>query len=582
MRGNIKVVLEGRGRLTLGEMNYVRTGGEAAVYRAERTIIKCYTDPRKMGRDGMADKVKLLAATLQHHAIAAPQGVVSDEAGRPIGFYMPLVEGEPAPRAFVRDFRERHQFGDSEARMLAAEMLAVFSYAHERGVLLVDPNETNWIIGLGPANRVFTPQAIDVDSWAVDRWVPASPADAVVMPSIRDWNAAAIGEASDWFAWAIVTFQLLVGIHPYRGTLDGWGKADLVPRMKANASVFAPGCRLPAAARDPAGCIYPPLLEWYRATFQDGHRAASPPPSPNDVAPTPAKVARVLRASTGPGIGLLHEKLFGILGDPVVRVWPSGVLLLRSGKLVHVDGRGLGLMIASPDGAEVVEAAPDSWIVADVDRRDGKVSFFMSGDEVLPLRQGLALQRVWRAGERLFGITDREAVELAALPPLQMAPGRRWGVRPNATRWFDGVAVQDILGAAMLFLPTATGVAQVRVKALDGLLPVAGCGARRFAAIVAVGPDGAYRRVEVTLGDDHAPPTVWVGPNDGPDLNMVALPTGVVATVVEDGELVIFVPVNGRISRVRDRDIATDVRLARIGDRVVYVRDGDLWRVSVR
>src|SRR4051812_23342857 len=105
-KGSIKISLEGRGALVLRETDYVTSGGEGAIYRSASTIIKLYTDPDKMQRDGMPDKIKMLAR-LQHAGIVAPQGLALDESHKPIGFYMPFSTGEPMSRVFVSDFRVR-------------------------------------------------------------------------------------------------------------------------------------------------------------------------------------------------------------------------------------------------------------------------------------------------------------------------------------------------------------------------------------------------------------------------------------------------------------------------------------------
>lgn len=406
------------------------------------------------------------------------------------------------------------------------------------------------------------------------------------MPSIRDWRAKRFDAATDWFSWGVLAFQVFVGIHPYKGKLDGYRPGDLERRMRDNASIFASGVRLPHSARD-LGCIPAPLMEWFHAEFQDGARTA--PPSPLD-RPAVAAAALVLRASIGPEQGLVHEKVFAHGASAVVRVWPCGVGLLASRELVDpATGRGIGALM-SPD-AEVIRVA-DGWLLADL--RDGRPALFHAPfgiqydyepGRTTALDLGLAMRRFFRADDRLFAVTDRELVELtvgALLDRPVLTMGRRWGARPNATRWFDGVAVQDVLGAAFLMLPTATGMVQARTPELDGLVPVAGCGNGRFAAVVASDRAGVYHRIELTFAADHGSYTAWRGPNDGPDLNMVALPTGVVATVVEDGEVVIFVPANGNVRKVRDRGIATDVRLSRWDGKVVYLRDGDLWTMRVR
>ncbi|WP_157790122.1 hypothetical protein, partial [Bradyrhizobium japonicum] len=70
-RGSFEVTLEGRGVVTLREADYVASGGEGAIYRTGQTGVKLYTDTAKMARDGVAEKIKLLAG-LKHSGIVAP------------------------------------------------------------------------------------------------------------------------------------------------------------------------------------------------------------------------------------------------------------------------------------------------------------------------------------------------------------------------------------------------------------------------------------------------------------------------------------------------------------------------------
>ncbi len=104
-------------------------------------------------------------------------------------------------------------------------------YAHQQGAILVDANELNWLM-----NRTTEPEPriVDVDSWQLGTKWPAR----VIMPSIRDWHTHGFNEESDWFSYAIVTFQVFSGIHPYRGRHDGYSNNEIERRMKDNVSVF--------------------------------------------------------------------------------------------------------------------------------------------------------------------------------------------------------------------------------------------------------------------------------------------------------------------------------------------------------
>lgn len=571
-KGSIKVTLDGRGALTLRESDYVTTGGEGSIYRTGKTIVKLYTDVAKMQRDGMPDKIRALSV-LKHAGIVAPQGVVLDEQQSPAGFYMPFVEGEPMSRVFVSDFRMRTGFGDADATKLAHAMYDVVAYAHQHKVLMVDANELNWLVGYAKGKPPVA-TVIDVDSWAIGHW-PAT----VIMPSIRDWKAKAFSETTDWYAWGVVAFQVFTGIHPFKGKLDGYKPGDMIQRMKDNASVFAPGARLPHSVRD-FSCIPAPLMDWFQATFQQGARSI--PPSPT-AAVQPARAARTMRAVTGTTGALVVEKLFGRAGDPAVRVWANGVVRMASGEMADLaTGKHVNW---KTDAAVEVGSQGGNFILAE--RQHGEFYFThrVPGGPQVGMTSPLRMQRIFRAGEQIFAVTDSELIEakFQDLGKPVLTFGRRWGINPNATTWLDDVAVQKVLGATFVVLPlSAGGIVQVRAPSLDGANVVAGKTGAHFAAFTVLEPSGDYRKVELTFAKDFSTHTTWTAPVDSAELNMAILPRGVVATVVEDGELVIFVPSNGTLNKVKDRGITTDMKLAAWGEKVVYIHDGAVWQVRVK
>jgi hypothetical protein len=570
---NKKVVLEGRGPLTLRDSDYVTAGGEGSIYKANATVVKLYTDPLKMARDGMAEKVKLLK-NLNHPSIVAPQGLVLDEQGKPLGFYMPWVEGEPLSRVFVTDFRTRTNFGDKQAMILVNEMRESVRHAHSQQAVMVDANELNWLVGLQNPTKP-QPYIIDVDSWAVGKW-PAK----VIMPSIRDWHASHFDEKTDWFAWGVVTFQVFTGIHPYKGGLDGYKPGALEQRMKANASVFTQGVRLPQAVRDFA-TIPGPLLDWYQATFQQGARTLPPSPFDTTKLAQAAKVMRTVMTATG---ALKYQKLFGRTNDPVLRVWPSGAAWLGSGIVVDLE-TGQNLHAITSADAEVVRMG-NGWLLADWQSNNGPkllVFTYVEGQTATSLSLTMQVRRLFRAGDRLFAVTDRELVELQlrVLGKPLLTLGQRWSIMPNAMQWFEGVAVADMLGASFLYLPVGNnGMVQVRVPELDGLKPLVAKAGNRFVSIIGVNRQGDYQKLELTFSADYQTYKLWQGGIDTPNLNAALLPKGVTAAVLDDGELTIFVPTSGTLNKIKDRGITTAINLTHWGDKVVYLQDGNVWQVS--
>ena len=563
----LQVTLEGKGPVTLRPNDHIATGGEGSIYRVGDLAVKIYLDPDKMRNAGLPEKVKLLS-TLTHPFVVGPRGMALNSHSEPVGHYLSFVDhGHALSMVFTNEFWAKESFDTIQASKLVEGMREAVDFAHQHAALLIDANELNWMALL---NGKVEPRVIDVDSWAIGRW-PAS----VIMPSIRDWNAKDFNEGTDWFAWGVVTFQLYTGIHPFKGTLQGYDRGDLVGRMKARTSVFSPGIKLNRAVRD-FSTIPAALLRWYEAVFQGTER--STPPSPYDSAVTAAPAAIKMRNVTVPGGGsLVFEKILEVSGS-VVRVFGCGVALTSDGELIDLSSkRRIGEQTGST--CEVVRVE-HGWLAGD---KHGFWYLPESGHGIpLPLqveRRGLLSYE-----NRMFAITETGLTEITVKlfsgKPIA-AFGQTWGIMVNSTRWFSGVGVLDAMGAMYLIAPQGdSAVLQLRVKELDGLRVVAGKAGNRFISLVTVDRQGDYRKFEITLSKDMVP-AIWSGPTDSAELNLSILPKGVCATIVKDGELDIFTA-SGAVRRVEDKHISTDMALANWDNTVVFVQNGDVWSVRLR
>lgn len=573
--GTLKVELEGRGPLTLRQSDYKASGGEGSVYQAHGTAVKIYTDPAKMQRDGMAQKVRLLK-TLAHPAIMAPQGVVKDSSGKAIGLYMPFAEGVPLAQIFTGTFRQREGLDDEHAKKIVGSMRDITRFAHDRSAVMVDPNELSWVVDIADKKNP-RPKIFDVDSWAIGKWGASA-----IMPSIRDWHTKGFTALSDWFSWGVVTFQVFTGIHPYHGTLAPYKRGDFEARMKANASVFHQGVGLNRAVRD-FRSIPGPLRDWYEATFEQGSRSIPPSPFDKGVSAI-APAARVYRSTNATG-ALVFEKLFDGSRDGAVHVFGCGVIRLSSGSLYDLATKRIVGKLDSTHG-EVVRV-PQGWLIADLVA--GAPQFTYVDDRTLE-REMLAVQiagrEFLRVGERLFVVGEEELSELSFMHvgrPLLSVVRRTQILSPKATKWFEGCGVEEALGATFMVLPFGEeSCVTVRVRELDGLVPVSGKAGNRFASLIAQNRSGEYLAVELTFTQDYSAFAAKMEKADGPELNIALLPKGVTATIPDDGELEIFVPPNGNAVKVRDKQLATDMLLCNWADTVVYIQNGDVWKLRMK
>ena len=580
-RGTFKVILEGRGPVTLRPSDHVATGGEGAIYHVSDLAVKIYLDPQKMKQRGVPDRIKTMASTLKYPYIMAPVGLALSERGEPVGHYLPYVEdppvAHPLSRVFTNDFYQSEGFTGKLASKLIDRMRETVVFAHDHGALLIDPNELNWF-ALKVKNDP-EPRIIDVDSWVIG----PMPSTVSVMPSIRDWHVKHFGTESDWFSWGVVTFQVYTGIHPYKGTLDGYGRSEMEKRMQNNASVFSTGVRLNRAVRD-FSCIPSPLLNWYEATFQKGERTK--PPSPFDTGVTAPRAARVLRVVTSGKTGtLVFEKLLGFPLDPVVRTFPCGAALLVSGRLIDIATRRQIAIVQSPS-CEVVQAG-HGWLIGNYDGREATFIYVNGSDlrsEILQFRMNAS--RLLGYEDRMFAVAETGLTEIkfnSFGDRLVASAGQSWGIISKSTKWFGGVGVMDAMGAKFVVVPFGeSSVAQMRVRELDGIQVVSAKAGNRFVSLVALDKSGAYHKIELTFDREYRAYKAWTDVVDGPELNMAILPKGVSAIINRDGELVIYVPTNGNITRVEDGQIATDMLLSNWGDRVIYVQDGEVWSVRTK
>lgn len=564
---NLSIVLVGRGPLTLRQNNYITTGGEASIYRAGDTVVKVYTDSGKMMNDRMPEKIGILSK-FNHRYIIAPAGLVTDRKQKPLGYYMPFATGEPFSRVFTTPFRQRIGFDDGHAIKLVHNMREVPIYAHAQGAVLGDANELNWLMLMLNEPE---PRICDVDSWQIGTKWPLR----VIMPSIRDYHTAGFNEQSDWFSWAVVSFQIFTGIHPYKGRHDGYKPGDLEHRMRDNVSVFHPDVHVNAAVRD-FGCIPPRLRAWYEAVFERGERVE--PPSPLDQTQVPAAARTLRQVVTARQGALVFEKLFDGTGDPVIRVFPSGVAMRASGELLDLASKRAFKIKVIPD-TEIIKT-DHGWLAAST----GNLFVYMTLSDVTPLQFGGYAHGFMRSGNRLFAVTDQglSEINLMELGRPLLTIEQTWETMPLATEWFAGVGVQNALGAKFLVLPFADkAVGYIRVPELDDVTVVTARAGYRFVAVVALDKSGEYKKFEFTFNREHDKYSVWTGPIEIPDLNLAILPNGVCATIMQDGELDIFVPQQGTLNRVQDRQIATDMQLSTWGDKVVYIQNGDVWWVRI-
>lgn len=572
LKGNIEIELVDRGSVTLRPSNYITTGGEGSIYRLNDTIIKLFTDSKKMAHDEMGEKIKMLSH-LTHPQIVRPLGLVIHK-GREVGYYMNYVSAEPLTRMFTNDFIVRSSISHSDTSYVVEHMRDIVRAAHKGGVVMVDANELNWLVALRPKNSPL-PYVIDVDSWAIGKW-----GASVIMPSIRDWHATTFDHKSDWFAWGVVTFQLFTGIHPYKGTLLGYERGKIEERMKTNASVFSQGIQLNRAVRD-FSLIPKGLCAWYEAVFQNGKRE-EPPENFDQVVAYNTQV-HVYHKTFTKTCSISYTKLFYAGKNSVLRVFPSGVVACSDGALVEmVTKKEIGHFFSK--NIELVETE-HGYIV--LDWQNGKsVCTFIDAKTLMKeeIKLPCDFRVVVRFENRLFGVTEQGLSELSFRKFAHMVCSIKttWSALPQSTDWFEGFGVQKTLTKAYVIFPTKEDACvYLRVPELDELVLLQGMRGASHISTVGLNRKGEMLRRNIYFSKDYKSYQHETVSVDTTDITQVTLPKGVCVEIREDGKLSASVPGSGKETVVEDRDIMSDARLYSKGNTVLYVRKGTVWGISM-
>lgn len=266
------IYLENSTKISLNDSNYIGGGGQGKVYAKGSTAYKIYHDPQKM-----IDKAKIKELSLISNSnIYAPINLIYDNSNINIGFSMPYKSDLLfLCWLFNKGYKLQNSINESHINSLIIKMREILIYMHSNKFLVGDHNEMNILITPDFKEPIY----IDTDSYQT----PSFPCTAI-MDTVRD-RLVPFGQFSaktDWFGYAIVTFQIYTGFHPYQCVNDSYSRRDVkaLKMMDDNISIFHKTSKLPKNGID-LNIIPKNLRNWYKDVFENKIRTE--PPIPNDI-----------------------------------------------------------------------------------------------------------------------------------------------------------------------------------------------------------------------------------------------------------------------------------------------------------
>ncbi|HKF58733.1 MAG TPA: hypothetical protein VKJ45_25060, partial [Blastocatellia bacterium] len=379
-----------------------------------------------------------------------------------------------------------------------------------------------------------------------------------------------------WFAFAIVSFQIFTGLHPYKGTYHPFiGSVDkssmLDERMKANISVLHPGVTMPSTCL-PLNVIPPAYLDWYRATFESGVRQ-SPPGGPVD-----STTIRVPPAPAPAGGSVFRISAALELDDEVLEMFSE---VTRTRKSAYIRGQRLDC----PDPQMKIALTPRSMRAVGCRLEGSRVCFVDLRNEI-NIDGEVGADEILTIGGRAYvkrhtELMELEFVDLASR--ILVRPRTVGHVMENATQLFEGVVFQNLLGAWYAsLLPEPHACYQVRIRELDGYRIVDARSEHNVLLVIAM-ISGRYDRFTFRFRREFDGYDLRIQRDvDNAGITFTVLDNGICLSLArEDLELFKCLPGSDGLRIVPAAEL-TGVRLFHHGTQALFGRGNQVFNFSLR
>jgi hypothetical protein len=583
----MKLSIRGGGSVSLTQQHFRASGGQASVYVKSGKAYKIYTDPANAIPDA---KFQILKGIQDDHVIK-PESILLDDKMVNVGYVMNEVQSKNTlGHLFTKDFRNRNKITQDNIVTISSKVRERLPHIHSAGALVIDLNAMNMLVPDSWDDVYF----IDVDSYQVAGY-PAT----FLNPAVRDYSVKSSNgwsELSDWYSYAVLMFQLYIGVHPYGGnhslTDKMPAKDHLEYRMRNHISAFRSGARLPKCAGS-FDIIPGTFKDWLKAVLEEGKRCAPPDPKGGNVIVIPVIAPMIVSGDN------LDITLVGDFGNwSLLKYFESGnntislisnyrsatgndlVRILYNNRCIYEGG--------IVPGETFVGFTPKKLNPIGFNCYRGKLTFFdylNKKKEVLEPRA----DEMMMCGDRFYihngsGIYELNISEIGN-DCLVSASNCVANVMEQATTLYSGVAIQNMLGAiyASVFPASKTGY-QIRLPELDnvkilnakfegGVMMVIGERKQKNIKFIFKFDEeyGNYdvREVEVDLNSD---------------VNFVTLGSGICVTVTHEDKIEAFSAKKGSGSvKVVENDLIDQgMRLMVVGGRVGFESGGKLYQMKMK
>ena len=460
---------------------------------------------------------------------------------------------------FTTSFLARNNIQLQDTQILIKDMADTLAFVHSKSIICVDNNEFNMLVDKGKFQKSFF---IDVDSYQTPRHKAT-----VIMPSIRDYATKGFSTLTDWYSFAVITFQLFTGIHPYKGkhpTLK-----TIEDRCKSHVSVFNKDVSTPPSVRD-FSAIPSNYLSWYTDLFEKGLR--TPPPDMTSAVQMRAKRKYVSAAFN-------IEKIFQA-GEPIKAVeWLYGNCIVMTENFIYINTK----QFDRHDKHSVAVASTDGVLY--------EAYFTSRGLTLVDILRKMSIEDSSHMANKWFAVDGR--LELIYESQLMEIEVRKMGdkvialtshVQPIAeqsSQVFTNVVYANIFGKAFFYIPCAPkAVAVWPCPLLDHKRVLDAINDKEQTVVIAADPDGTVKRYRLACAGANFEEVEEIAMQE---TNTIVLSNGISITYdsVEDQiDIAPAIQFNHKI--VQNAGLPQGASLVVTGTTAHYFVDDSLYKFSMK
>ena len=436
--------------------------------------------------------------------------------------------GYPLCKFFTKTFKNNNNVSPNDIADLTTSIQKTVGSIHSKDFLIVDLNEMNIMID----DKFKVPVFLDVDSYQT----PSFPATAL-MESIRDSLVKKnnFTQESDWYAWAIITFQMYVGLHPYKGKHPDYKPKDWRKRMDDGVSVFDSKATMPPSCND-FSVIPKRHLDWYRDIFLNNNRSVPPYADSTIPVAVTGRAVTIIRKSenfdTNEALRVPESikrvyvdfgVIYSLTGKGVYKgtqkIWDESAIFGSSWHLVFVNNSPLLIVrdsmgiihIKNPDGS-LVDSAPADEVMY----RDGRL-YSIYANQVFEHHFDKMGLRIVHHKKRITQVI------------------------PNQSKVYEGLIMQRGAHRTIMAIPFDKGSCAVLVvPEINDCRIVDAKGEGNFVVVVTV-KDGIYSRIIFKFNNDFSSYQIRrIDDIEMSEINFTVLPGGICILMPSDDKIEVF------------------------------------------